>query len=277
MIFMGTMKIVAVAMSVIMMLVDIPVGALGNPRSSYGLGSACYLSGKNLLYSLYVNTTESSWGKEEKEEVLSKLEIACEYIEDCAEQYHTKVELVYDWQENRNLTGNARVKFPICDQYDFVDKLDEEIALWVESKVDYEGLMEEYDAEGIALLVFVNNPVSSYAIVYDGIDNPKESVILEGEETPAAYAHEILHVFGAHDLYKDAEYTKEVTDYVKKAYPLEIMYTVADERGRKYDDKIVNVVSPITAYHLGWIDYTEEIDIFPQLKRKQKNERGKGL
>ncbi|MBD5546006.1 MAG: hypothetical protein HDQ97_01130 [Lachnospiraceae bacterium] len=274
---MGTMKIVAVAMSVIMMLVDIPVGALGNPRSSYGLGSACYLSGKNLLYSLYVNTTESSWGKEEKEEVLSKLEIACEYIEDCAEQYHTKVELVYDWQENRNLTGNARVKFPICDQYDFVDKLDEEIALWVESKVDYEGLMEEYDAEGIALLVFVNNPVSSYAIVYDGIDNPKESVILEGEETPAAYAHEILHVFGAHDLYKDAEYTKEVTDYVKKAYPLEIMYTVADERGRKYDDKIVNVVSPITAYHLGWIDYTEEIDIFPQLKRKQKNERGKGL
>lgn len=264
-------------MSVIMMLADVPVGALGNPRSSYGLGSACYLSGKNLLYSLYVDTPQSSWEQEEKEEVLSKLGIACEYIEDCAKQYHKKVELVYDWEENTDLAGNAKVKFPICDQADFVEELDEEIALWVENKVDYEELMEEYKAEGIALLVFVNNSVSSYAIVYDGIDNPKESVVLEGGETPAAYAHEILHVFGAHDLYKDAEYTKEVTDYVKKAYPLEIMYTVTDEHGKKYEDQIVNIVSPITAYHLGWIDYTEEIDVFPQLKRKQKNERGKGL
>ena len=64
---------------------------------------------------------------------------------------------------------------------------------------------------------------------------------------------------------------------MKKVYPLEIMYTVTDEQGEKYDDQIVNIVSPITAYHLGWIDYTEEIDVFPQLKRKQKNERGKRL
>ncbi|MDE5907999.1 MAG: hypothetical protein K2H52_04530 [Lachnospiraceae bacterium] len=271
------MRILAAAMSVVMMLSSGMLGTLGNPRSSYGLGSAAYLKGRNLLYSLYVDTTESSWNKEKKEEVLSKLEIASAYIENSAKQYHEKVELVCNWQENQDLTGSAKIKFPINDKVDFVEKLDQEIALWVEEKVDYDALMEAYEAEGIALLVFVNNSVSSYAIVFDGMDNPKESVVLAGEETPAAYAHEILHVFGAHDLYKDAEYTKDVTDYVKKAYPMEIMYTVTDANGKKYEDQIVNEISPITAYHLGWIDYTEEIDVFPQLRRKQKNEREKTL
>lgn len=265
------MRILAAVMSVVIILSSGQLGTLGSPRSSYGLGSAQYLRGRNLLYSLYVDTTESSWSKEEKEEVLSKLEIASAYIEDSAKQYREKVELVCNWQENADLTGSARVKFPIDDQVDFMDRLDQEIAFWVENKVDYEELMERYEAKGIALLVFINNPVSSYAIVYDGIDNPKESVVLAGEETPAAYAHEILHVFGAHDLYEDEEYTKDVTDYVKKAYPMEIMYTVTDIDGTKYEDQIVNEISPITAYHLGWIDYTEEIDVFLQLRRKQKN------
>ena len=140
----------------------------------------------------------------------------------------------------------------------------------MEEKVDFEGLKESYRAKGIALLVFVNNPGTSYAIVFDGTDNPKESLILFGQEPPSVFAHEILHLFGAHDLYRDAEYTQEVTAYVGAAYPLEIMYTVADENGVLRKGKIVNLVSPITAYHLGWIDYTEEIDLFPQLKREQK-------
>ncbi len=266
------MRILAAVMSAVIILSSGQLGTLGNPRSSYGLGSAQYLRGRNLLYSLYVDTTESSWSGEEKEEVLSKLEIASAYIEDSAKRYHVKTELVCNWQENTDLSGSAKVKFPIDDEADFEDRLDQEIALWVEKKVDYDALMEAYDAEGIALLIFVNNQVSSYAIVYDGIDNPKESVILAGEETPAAYAHEILHVFGAHDLYKGEEYTKDVTDYVKKAYPMEIMYRVTDLDGKRYEDRVVNEISPITAYHLGWIAYTEEIDIFPQLNRKQKSE-----
>ena len=162
------------------------------------------------------------------------------------------------------------VDFAINDEEDFTDRLDEEIARWVEEKVDFEGLKESYRAKWIALLVFVNNPGTSYAIVFDGTDNPKESLILFGQEPPSVFAHEILHLFGAHDLYRDAEYTQEVTAYVGAAYPLEIMYTVADENGVLRDDKIANLVSPITAYHLGWIDYTEEIDLFPQLKREQK-------
>ncbi len=243
---------------------------LGKPRSSYGLGSAQYLEGKNILYSLFVDTSESKWNEEQKAQALSKLEVASTYIEGEAKRYHKKAELIYDWQENENLVGQAAVVFPIDDKEDFVDDLDEEIAVWVEEVVDFEELMSEYGAKGIALLVFVNNPSNSYAIVFDGVDNPKESVILFQKESPAVYAHEIMHLFGAHDLYKDAEYAREVTEYVATAYPLEIMYTVTDSNGAEQKDSIVNEVSPITAYHLGWIDYTEDIDVFPQLKRSSK-------
>ena len=66
---------------------------------------------------------------------------------------------------------------------------------------------------------------------------------------------------------QSAEYTEEVCEYVKKAYPDEIMYTVKDEKGRLNSSEIQNQLSPITAYHLGWVNYIEEIDVFPQLKR----------
>lgn len=237
------------------------------PRSSYGLGSARYLEGRNLLYSLFVDTPGSSWDNEEKEDALWNLNKAAIYIEETAQEYGQETELVCDWLENENLTGRASVDFEIADDKDFTDQLDKEIGGWVKSLVDYEGLTEEYDAEGIALLVFVNNPGTSYAIVYDGTDNPKESAVFFAGEPPAVYAHEVLHLFGAHDLYPDAEYSKEITDYVREIYPTEIMRTVTGWAGEVFEETIVNTVSPVTAYHLGWIDEIEETDKFPQLKR----------
>lgn len=237
------------------------------PRSSYGLGSAEYLEGRNLLYSLFVDTPQSTWGREEMEDTLQNLNRAVFYIEETAQEYGRETKLVCDWQENEKLTGRAAVDFDIADDKDFLDQLDQEIGVWVESLVDYEAMMEEFDAEGIALLVFVNNPGTSYAIVYDGMDNPKESIVFFAGEPPAVYAHEILHLFGAHDLYQDAEYTKEITDYLQEAYPMEIMRTVTGRKGEIFEETIVNTVSPVTAYHLGWIDEIEETGRFPQLKR----------
>jgi len=243
-------------------------GELGNPRSSYGLGSAEYLKGSNLLYSLFVETPAGGWEYEEREQTLETLQTAVIYIEETAKEYQAETELIYDWQQYDDLTEMVKINFEAADGKDYEDRLDQEIACWVEELVDYDYLMEKYNAEGIALLVFINNPGTSYAIVYDGEDNPKESIVMFGNEPPSVYAHEILHVFGAHDLYEDGEYTQEVTEYIEAAYPLEIMRTVTDERGRTYNDRIVNWISPITAYHLGWIDDTEEIHLFPQLKRK---------
>ncbi len=242
-------------------------GELGNPRSSYKLGSAKSLEGKNLIYSFFVDTPDAKWTDRDKKKVLQNLEIAKEYIETEAKSYRKKVDLVVDFEENEDLTGSARINFSLKDGEDYEEALDEEIAAWFDEQIDYEALCKEYKAKGIATIVFVNHKGSTYAICYDGIDNPKESLVMFAGEAPAVYAHEILHLFGAHDLYEDAEYTEEVCEYVKKAYPDEIMYTVTDKNGRLNDSEIQNELSPITAYHLGWANYIEEIDVFPQLKR----------
>lgn len=242
-------------------------GELGNPRSSYKLGSAKSLEGKNLIYSLFVDTPDAKWTDRDKKKALKNLEIAKEYIETEAKSYHKKVDLVVDFEENEDLTGSARINFSLKDGEDYEEALDEEIAGWLDEQIDYEALCKEYKAKGIATIVFANHKGSTYAICYDGVDNPQESLVMFAGEVPAVYAHEILHLFGAHDLYEDAEYTEEVCEYVKKAYPDEIMYTVKDEEGRLNSSEIQNELSPITAYHLGWVNYIEEIDVFPQLKR----------
>ena len=242
-------------------------GELGNPRSSYKLGSARSLEGKNLIYSLFVDTPDAEWTDRDKKKALKNLEIAKEYIETEAKSYHKKVDLVVDFEENEDLTGSARINFSLKDGEDYEEALDEEIAAWLDEQIDYEALTKEYKAKGIATIVFVNHKGSTYAICYDGVDNPQESLVMFAGEVPAVYAHEILHLFGAHDLYEDAEYTEEVCEYVKKAYPDEIMYTVKDEKGRLNNSEIQNELSPVTAYHLGWVNYIEEIDVFPQLKR----------
>ena len=265
-------KTLALAMSLIVTLVSsgaLGEEELGNPRSSYGLGSAGYLEGRNVLYSLFVDTPDAFWQQQDKERALAKLQVATEYIEEKAGEYDVDTELICNWKENVDLVGQAEVDFVIRDDEDFMDRLDEEIAYWVENTVDYEAIKKEHEAEGAALLVFVNNPSVSYAIVFDGTDNPKESVIMFSGESPAVYAHEIMHLFGAHDLYEEAEFTSEVTSYVKQTYPMEIMYRVTDEQGNSYDEKIINTISPITAYHLGWIDELEELALFPQLIRKK--------
>ena len=242
-------------------------GEPGNPRSSYKLGSAKSLEGKNLIYSLFVDTPDAKWTDRDKKKALKNLKIAKEYIEAEAKGYHKKAELVVDFEENEDLTGNARIHFSLKDGEDYEEALDEEIAGWFEDQIDYEALTKEYKAKGIATIVFVNHKGSTYAICYDGVDNPQESLVMFAGEVSAVYAHEILHLFGAHDLYEDAEYTEEVCEYVKKAYPDEIMYTVKDEKGRLNNSEIQNELSPVTAYHLGWVNYIEEIDVFPQLKR----------
>lgn len=244
---------------------------LGNPRSSFGLGSAPFLKGRNILVSMFVITPESSFTHEEQLTALDKLKSAASYIETQAAEYGAEAELLCDWTEYGDLYAEAATDFAVNESSDYIELLDEEIAKWFSELISYDELMEKYGAQGIATCVFINNPGISYAIVYDGTDNEKESIILftgdyyrNGEEESAAtYAHEILHVFGAHDLYEGAEFTSEVTDYLSQKYPEEIMTDVSE--GDKY--VITRDISPVTAYHLGWLAYSEEVDRFPQLSR----------
>lgn len=236
---------------------------------SFGIGSASILKGRNILVSLFLTTPDNTFTEEEKQKCLQRLKDAAIYIEETASDYGVKTEFILDWSEesSRDLYMEKKVDFSIRDDSDFMDALDNAFAEWTEEDLSYEKLLQEYGADGIATCMFVNAPGRSYAIVYDGVDNIRESLVMfirndKGtEETAAVYAHEILHVFGAHDLYKGEEYSRAVTDYIAANYPDEIMRSVDGE------GKISEQISRITAYHLGWIDEIPEIESFPELIR----------
>jgi len=115
-------------------------------------------------------------------------------------------------------------------------------------------------------LFHVNKRARSYAFPYR-TNNGQYYYIELGvvfNDTPAVYAHEILHLFGAVDFYRVEEengVTAEVMAHVKKHFPKDIMVTNYGKGG-----KIPNELTRLTALGLGWISDVPELDQFPRLK-----------
>ncbi len=256
-------RIVSVILLSSLLLYQKP-GDLGHPRSSYELGSALSLHGNNVIVSMFADTVRDKWTDAEKEAMLEKLSDSCAYISRNAEEYDVDVSFTYDWSDNPDLCKKGFLYFDAKAIPEKETAMDNCIQTWLDYKVNYEKLSDEYEADNIFMLVFVKTKGRAYAITYDGIDNPKESVVVYQNSSPCVIAHEILHLYGAHDYYKGAEYTDDVVEYIKENYPNEIML-VTDEGNR-----ITKNISAVTAYHLGWLDDIPEIDKFPQLSRYEQ-------
>ena len=76
-------------------------------------------------------------------------------------------------------------------------------------------------------------------------------------------AHEMLHTFGAPDLYEAAEYgiTEQYVRYAEKNNLNDLMRICHDPKTNRYVyDRIVNEVTDITAYYAGLTDYSKTVD-----------------
>lgn len=251
-------------------------GDLGEPRSSFNMGSAAMLEGSNTIVSVFVDTPNAKWSEKEKLSTLDSLKSATEYLKAQGSQYDKNIEFNYDWSKDSNLKYSARMFRKPDNSEGFEDYLDRYIALWREYHLrkdaysgmynnefgdGYERLISLYESDNIFMIVYLKGEGRAYAICYDGIDSPKESLVAYEGSSPAAMAHEILHLYGAHDFYEGAEYTDDAVDFIMDKYPGDIMLTI--DRGMK----ITKVIDPLTAYHLGWIDECPDTDIFSQFIR----------
>ncbi|MBS7396858.1 MAG: hypothetical protein KIG32_00310, partial [Ruminiclostridium sp.] len=82
---------------------------------------------------------------------------------------------------------------------------------------------------------------------------------------PSVIAHEILHLYGAPDLYafdtNNINYATTVgfVDYCRENVPQEIMLSTRDtETGELLSDRITQEITDITAYYIGWLDAAPE-------------------
>ena len=248
-------------------------------------GSAVYLDGKTIIVSIYMDedkSTSDGWSDANIKRTQEYMDIAIDYLVDEANRFGCEAELIYDTSENPDLmyfSDMNIIKEGMNDDaaHDVTDS-------WVEKNIDYLALLEKYDADSIGFMFFMNASGTSWCYPYYPYPDEPEYGYLEKAyiylydeydeyETPATYAHEILHMFGAVDLYtrsKEDGVTKKIIKYVEDTYPRDIMYTVYDENEESVYDHVPCEIGPITAYFVGFTKDFNELERFPGLKRKAK-------
>ena len=229
------------------------------PRSSYNLGTAGVLKGRCVAVNLFCNTPGNSWTELEKSERIKQLNKACTFIEKQARTFGNDTEFVYNDSE-KGMWAEVRFCSEITSGEDFEKALDGKIKCWSKYLIPYEKLYREYEADSVFIIVHFKELGNCYAISYDGEDIPEEALVIYRDSTEAELAHEILHLYGAHDFYRGAEYSDDVVKYLSGVYPSEIMLRPS----WKIEN---NMISSLTAYHVGWLHDSEDADRYPQLGR----------
>lgn len=259
-----------------------PSSGLSRRQKLYG--SAGLLTEPTVLVSVYINDAAGGrvWTENAKAETRQYLATAVQWLNEQAETYGQTLNLYYDdGAANsslcRSYTPHAAVRGG--RDSDESDALLTELDA-VSATLDTAALQQAYGTDRIAFLYFLPVSGASFTMVHyadDGDDYYYEYSCLyrydvyaaDGEsESPATYAHELLHLFGAPDLYEgssDDFVDDALIAYVEENYPDEIMNSTYNDDGTSSFTSVDKTISPLTAYCLGLADTCPELELFPKL------------
>ena len=233
-------------------------------RTEYGIGSCHSLSQDAAIIILFAGDDVSSWDDASVSEVYQRVEAAAQLLRDTAASYGYELTLpVYYYTDNERReirytgvisTGGAQLDAlsGIAENWGFADK-----------QAMHEALQEYTGMDQLAYIVAHNKSGYAYAqsqsfmSSYTAWCDPEYCVLAVrseyGEIFPAAsYAHELLHLFGAQDLYrKDINsviYNEQRAALCQKLCPGELMLN-------SWIDLSKADISGFTAYCVGWIDF----------------------
>lgn len=226
-------------------------------------GSAGVLIGKSVLVSIFVEDADSKWNEKQKKDVNRKLKVATAFIQRQGKRYKKNVTLVADSYANPDLQYEVKTKIKLDDSEKRLNRFSDQMQTRIEQSINVDEIREKYDTGSIGFLLFINKSgVSSTSVHYmeDGKKNFYEMCALFSKyekeaEGAATYAHEILHLFGARDLYMTSitdGISSALVRHVGKKYPNDIMFSTFTKSGKTLKYKIVNQVDRVTAFYLGW-------------------------
>ena len=222
-------------------------------------GSAVTPEGNVLIFSIFADDNNSSWDYSSDEdldfmdEINDQLRVATEYLEEQVGRYGKEVSFIYDWEENDGLIYKTTFDHDISNlEPGWYSKMDN----WILYNIETEELVEQYDADNVIYMFFFNTDYScethsctidhacgDYILNEFSIINMKHNGY---DMTNASIAHEILHSFGAPDLYYANELIpEEYVQELKDSDSDDIMFTVS------ISYEIVNDFTDLDAYYVG--------------------------
>lgn len=224
-------------------------------------GSAEVLRGRVLTVSIFVADAYESWSPEDKREMVQKTKMAQNFIRREARDWG--VDVTFENLE-LGLVRDVRYALPpthhITGGRIWVRELLKSMAVTdLEDWVD--GLRKRHDVEQVHLAVFPKATGRSYALDYnaavakwredeDKYDDELESTIIYARnilgqvEDATTIAHEILHLYGARDLYESSRFARDRHLVARSQYKDDVMLTNGYIWALKIQD--------YTAWLLGW-------------------------
>jgi hypothetical protein len=232
-------------------------GALqSNQASRRNNGSAAVLRGRVAICHLWAEDARSSWSAAHQAAVRERVRVAIAFLTSRARTYGVDVTFVEDD------AGRVRSASDIPTDM-FADPIWTQRLVQSTGAADANamvaGLKRRHRADGALLAIHVNKAASSYHLTFNDGVNPAyaaERVVYFSrypDRTPtcaATYAHEMLHSFGAGELYFPFDRTDERVKRARRLFPNDIMLRV---------DRNIDAVSigAWTAYRIGWTDHLD--------------------
>ena len=196
--------------------------------------------------------------------MLNHMESAASWLTQQIGAYGAESHFIFDWEANPDL----------CYTYDF-DQLilvrPDGGGYWEQENyilenIPSETLKEKYRAQNILYIFYFNtdesNTVNSWSL---GNKQNLETEIINvfvRDDIPggfyymsaSSFAHEIMHCFGAHDLYYASNAIPQAyVDHCRLTASMDIMYTIS------LGEEIPQHFTQLDAYYLGLVDSCDEV------------------
>ena len=241
-----------------------------NPVYCGNYGTAKYIEGRTVVVSIFADDATTAWDFNNETDKHMRLRnrfnlsIACTWLTKQTKRWKPNPGgFIWDWRENSDLyyihafsedivhgSGNPKVRAAFNN--------------YIHQSIPTGQLLQKYDADNIIYNIYLNAPNSddyrswTTAVLYNEVEaerySPEVCVIVPygrgRENTPAVLAHEMLHCFGAYDLYETNAYspiTQKYVTYLMNHKPNDLMnhcYFSAY-------DVITTEFSEVDAYYVG--------------------------
>lgn len=225
-------------------------------------GSAVELKGKIYILSIFVTSGKKEWSYNEKIAITARQLEAQEWLTKQAQEYNTELSFENGFYGVKtDIVVNKIVAFEDSDsaRFDWV--------YYILTKIGYSSPLEflerlkvTKDCDNAVVIIYPNQAGRSFAVPYN-TDYDKEKFFFEGCVAYRSYksqplnattiAHEILHLFGAWDLYQEDRKDAKRSGKAWELYPKDIMYIMP-----KYIDDVK--LGILTAWLVGLYPYKRE-------------------
>mgnify|MGYP000146885625 CR=1 FL=1 len=237
-----------------------PVPTFTEEQKSYG--SAALLTDATVLVNVFLNDAAHghTWDAESRAAAVQRTQLAVDWITEQAAGYEAAVNLICDRSadgSDSTLTRSYLVQSAMQggenseESSAFLDEMDTLCA-----SLAADSRLAAYGARHIAFLFFLPISGTSFTMAHYADDGDsfyyeysclyKTDAYTDGEaESPATYAHEILHLFGAPDLYEgssDPYVDEALVSYVADTYPGDIMLSTYEDDGSSRFDAITKEI-----------------------------------